>query len=100
MEDKLSSIFKWSCINCKKKRFDLAESGSEMTQTAIDILGHLLGAISIMDQEKAYLFVIFITDIIASVAFFKYYKYFGTDFHMMPLIFQNWLMRKNSERHQ
>lgn len=50
MEENLCTILKWSCIKCNKKRFDVFESGSEMLQTAIDIVGHLLGAIFVMEQ--------------------------------------------------
>ena len=87
VEHNLYPIFKWSCIGYNKKRFDFKESGSEIVQTIMDIVGHLLGGIFIMEGESwviqgAGAVLVFASSLI----FYRFYKYFVTDEKMMPKV--------------
>lgn len=85
LEENLYPIFKWSCIGYKKDRFNFKESGSEMVQTTADIMGHLYGAIFIMEGIEFNLCLLAIMLVLfGSLVFFKFYKYFVTDAAMMP----------------
>ena len=84
-ENNLYPIFKWSCIGYKKDRFSFKESGSEMIQTILDILGHIFGAIFIVQGPYFWMFPwASLLVLISSLVFFRFYKYFVTEESMMP----------------
>ena len=82
----LSRIFHWSCIDYAANRFSLLESGSELLQTAADIIAHSAGFLLAFRMIESVIYRIGVFVLLTMLLYRRMIqlKYFLSDPKMMP----------------